>query len=68
MLRTEIGHDKRPVKEITLTGLPEFVDERATLDAQKAIVVWLTPKPKAPFGTRPSRSRLRSSRHLRMFT
>lgn len=37
----------QPTKTVTLTGKPEFIDvAQASLDAEKEIVVWLTPKPK----------------------
>ena len=43
----EVGRDNRSEKRVTLTGHPEFIDLRqASLDAEKEIVVWLTPKPK----------------------
>ncbi|SIO40684.1 hypothetical protein SAMN05444166_4447 [Singulisphaera sp. GP187] len=47
VMRTEFDGSNRPTKKVTLTGKPEFIDvAQASLDAEKEIVVWLTPKPK----------------------
>ncbi|WP_406697962.1 hypothetical protein V5E97_03815 [Singulisphaera sp. Ch08] len=55
VMLTEFDVNNRPTKKVTLTGRPEFIDvKQASLDAEKQIIVWLTPKPKLDAGVVPA--------------